>query len=278
ACLIVRVATQQSAAAWADRAARRTFKHLKQEVEFVERVARLSGGRVPAGPPTPEQMEQMHEVERGVLGAGRGGSSEALAGSAEVRAGLNSQISGLVEPPQQDDPTAVRPEKMGRTRLSFRMSGDLALELRRLERAWHDAGQPDGRFVAFVCLSFWRAWGHILDEDPEAGRWGPSEARGDPAGAGVGKTKYEKIYQRERYQCASPTCERRDMTPHHLVFRSQGGTDDPDNVVGLCSCCHLQLIHTEGTVKAEPPATHMSWKTPMLEVEGREVTWRRRAV
>ncbi|MFW6087659.1 MAG: HNH endonuclease, partial [Myxococcota bacterium] len=62
----------------------------------------------------------------------------------------------------------------------------------------------------------------------------------------------------------------------HLVFRSQGGGDEPDNVVGLCSCCHLQLIHTEGSVKAEAPSTHMSWKTPVLEVEGREVVWRRR--
>ncbi|MFW5876123.1 MAG: HNH endonuclease [Myxococcota bacterium] len=69
----------------------------------------------------------------------------------------------------------------------------------------------------------------------------------------------------------------RDMTPHHLVFRSQGGTDDPSNVVGLCSCCHLQLIHTEGSIKAEPPATHMTWKTPILEVQGRDVAWRRGA-
>ncbi|MFW6197973.1 MAG: HNH endonuclease [Myxococcota bacterium] len=232
ACLIVRVATQQTAAAWADRAARRTFKHLKQEVDFVERVARLSGG-VSAGPPTPEQMEHMDEVESGVL---------------------TGQISGLAAAPQEDDPTAVRPQKMGRTRLSFRMSGDLAAEFRRLERAWHDAGQPDGTFVAFFCRCFWRAWGHIFDDEP---------------------VEYEEIYQRERYQCASPTCERRDMTPHHLVFRSQGGGDEPDNVVGLCSCCHLQLIHTEGSVKAEAPATHMSWKTPVLEVEGREVVWRR---
>ncbi|MFW6067873.1 MAG: HNH endonuclease, partial [Myxococcota bacterium] len=115
-------------------------------------------------------------------------------------------------------------------------------------------GRPLGDFVRFLCWSFWRAWGHVFDDDPIA---------------------YEHIYRRERHQCASPTCERRDLTPHHLRFRSQGGGDEDENVGALCTWCHLQGIHTWGAIKAEPPATHMTWKTPVLEVHGREVVWRR---
>ncbi|MFW6031321.1 MAG: hypothetical protein ACOC9T_01910, partial [Myxococcota bacterium] len=47
--------------------------------------------------------------------------------------------------------------------------------------------------------------------------------------------------------------------------------------LGLCSWCHLQGIHTHGAIKAEPPATHVTWKTPVLEVRGRDVVWRRGA-
>jgi hypothetical protein len=28
------------------------------------------------------------------------------------------------------------------------------------------------------------------------------------------------------------------LTPHHIVYRSQGGTDDLDNLVTLCMKCH----------------------------------------
>ena len=33
------------------------------------------------------------------------------------------------------------------------------------------------------------------------------------------------------------------MTPHHIVFRSRGGDDDPTNLVALCDRRHLTLVH-----------------------------------
>lgn len=35
---------------------------------------------------------------------------------------------------------------------------------------------------------------------------------------------------------------------HHLVFRSQGGTHEPSNVLSICVKCD-DLIHREGTLK-----------------------------
>jgi hypothetical protein len=41
------------------------------------------------------------------------------------------------------------------------------------------------------------------------------------------EVEYAHIYQRDRYCCRSPCCGRRDVTPHHLRFRSHGGDDSP---------------------------------------------------
>jgi hypothetical protein len=52
----------------------------------------------------------------------------------------------------------------------------------------------------------------------------------------------------------------------------RGGEDD-DNLVALCTWCHLFGIHTWGSIKATGPASELGWRTPVLEVRGREVTW-----
>jgi hypothetical protein len=84
------------------------LRDLHIEVRFVEMVARLRQG-VPAGPPTEAELAHMVEVERGVL---------------------SGQISHLAEAPMADDPTAVKPSKMGRVRSSPWMPADLAASRR----------------------------------------------------------------------------------------------------------------------------------------------------
>jgi hypothetical protein len=207
--LLACIVTQETEKAWVDRARRRTFKHLREEVRAAEVRARLDGG-VP-GPPG----------------------------------------EGTI-PPMDDDPTAVRPEKMGRVAVRLWMSADLKALFLAVERAWRLAGRPYGDFLRFLCVAFWKAWEHTFESD----------------------VAYANIYDRDGWQCASPTCTRRDVTPHHLKFRSQGGGEDEENLVTLCSCCHLQGIHTWGSIKARGPATQMLWRTPVLEVHGREVVWR----
>jgi hypothetical protein len=207
--LLARIVTQETEHAWVERARRRTFKHLREEVLAAETRARLDDG-VP-GPP--------------------GGPSI---------------------PPMHDDPTAVRPDKMGRVPVRLWMSADLKALFLAVERGWRLAGRPYGDFFRFLCVAFWKAWEHTFESD----------------------VAYANIYDRDGWQCASPTCTRRDVTPHHLRFRSQGGGEDEENLVALCSWCHLQGIHTWGSIKARGPASELHWRTPVLEVRGREVTWR----
>ncbi|TNF28333.1 MAG: HNH endonuclease [Deltaproteobacteria bacterium] len=85
------------------------------------------------------------------------------------------------------------------------------------------------------------------------------------------RVAYQDVYERERFRCASPVCEHRDLTPHHLVFRSRGGGEGRENLVGLCVRCHLELLH-QGRLRAEPPAQHVRWtlgRSDLLVVEGR---------
>lgn len=108
-----------------------------------------------------------------------------------------------------------------------------------------------GPFVAFLVRSFWHTW---LAPDPTAR-----------------PVAYQHIHERERHRCASPVCDNRDLTPHHLLIRSHGGGDDDDNVVGLCVACHLTLLHSY-RLSAEPPADDVRWtvgRDALLTVHGR---------
>ena len=66
--LVVRVATPATQEAWLGRAAQRTFKHLKEEVEAVEQVQRyFEGAERDVLPPSTAEMAMMHGLERDVL-------------------------------------------------------------------------------------------------------------------------------------------------------------------------------------------------------------------
>jgi 5-methylcytosine-specific restriction endonuclease McrA len=48
------------------------------------------------------------------------------------------------------------------------------------------------------------------------------------------------MYKRDGYRCRS--CNSSDsLTPHHIVFRSQLGPDDVDNLLTLCIQCHIAV-------------------------------------
>jgi len=140
----------------------------------------------------------------------------------------------------------------GRVTLRLRVSRSLYTWWRGLEaqsRRWLRRGMS---WLRFLCLSLWRAWRHLLGAD----------------------VTYGGIYLRDGYRCRSPVCSRRDVTPHHLHFRSQGGSDEPENVAAVCSWCHLFGIHG-GCIRAEGTAEHIRWELgptgqPCLVVEGRE--------
>lgn len=47
-----------------------------------------------------------------------------------------------------------------------------------------------------------------------------------------------RVWARSQGWCEAPRCCRRAVDVHHLVKRSQGGTNDLTNLAALCRPCH----------------------------------------
>src|SRR4051794_11259349 len=57
------------------------------------------------------------------------------------------------------------------------------------------------------------------------------------------KTIQRQIRERDNHCCQVPGCSRPAVHAHHIIPRSQGGTDDEWNLVSLCASHHLNGIH-----------------------------------
>lgn len=56
-----------------------------------------------------------------------------------------------------------------------------------------------------------------------------------------------KVLNRDNYTCQCCKGKRKDskLEVHHIIFRSQGGSDEENNLITLCHTCHKKL-HNEG--------------------------------
>jgi len=58
------------------------------------------------------------------------------------------------------------------------------------------------------------------------------------------KRSHHEILARDGYRCVVPGCSSyRNLEVHHVVFRSEGGSDDPSNLVTLCAWHHREGVH-----------------------------------
>jgi hypothetical protein len=247
--LVARIATPDTERAWVDRATRRTFKHLREEVQAVEMTTRFTP-QTDRSPPTEAHIQQMQALERAIL------SGELLRSITRHALPKNPadettavQISGSPD----DETTAVQISGSPGAKVTLRMRvpGDLLLHYRQLERA-HRNKLPDTSFVQFLCTTFWQTWVPML---------GVSD-------------KWETIYRRDRYRCTSPVCHQRNVTLHHVQYRASGGTDHPNNLTCPCAFCHLQGEHG-GRLKILPPGSDPTWllgRRPIMRVHRRERT------
>ncbi len=299
---VVRVATAGTQGAWVARARQRTIKHLREEVVAALVAARLSG-EAGCPPPVDAEMVAFHALEQAVvsgracrqrsandvevaLGANARGVDERVAethGAAERIADRCAEARRGPEPVSEErrawlvmlgslarwldgglQMSAARSmtcsgaprSSAGRIELRLRVSRDNYTWWRGLEaqaRRWLRCGMS---WLRFLCLSVWQAWRHLLGGD-------------------IGRdVAYGKVYIRDRFRCTSPVCNRQDVTPHHLQFRSAGGSDADDNVAAVCSWCHLFGVHG-GRIRAKGTAQLILWELgvagcPCLVVHGRE--------
>ncbi len=264
---VVRAATPTTEAAWVERARERTIKHLREEVSAALVAVRCSS-ESNCPPPTQAELAAFWELEQAVVsgracrgrpggsaGAAQPGPSLVEPASEQRRAWcvmLGSLAAWLDSGLQMSAGASRAGSRVGRVTLRLRMSRGTYAWWRTLEaaaRCWLARGMS---WIRFLCLSLWQAWQHQL-------------------GAAVG---YDRIYVRDRYRCTSPVCSRRDVTPHHLRFRSAGGGDDDDNVASVCTWCHLCGVHG-GRIRAAGSARQIHWElgspsSPCVIVHGRD--------
>ncbi|MDQ2645943.1 MAG: HNH endonuclease [Myxococcota bacterium] len=161
-------------------------------------------------------------------------------------------VTGQISAPPALPPTAGAP--LANVTLHLHVHASTARDFRHWEAIYlrhRGSALRDTTFLRFACelfLDTWRARG--LD------------------------VEYAHIYERDRHRCQSPCCGRRDVTPHHLRFRSHGGDDSDENLTSLCTWCHLEGIH-RGQISATPPASNIRWtfgRSAHTVVEGRRRT------
>jgi hypothetical protein len=275
---LVRIATPKTESAWVAHARKRTIKHLREEVAAALTAVRLTG-ESDCPPPEHTDMATFQTLEQTVVSgrfAQSRSPSEALGAPAlpctssprspsepttdarrpwcSMLGSLASWLEGTLQmsaaPP---DTPAGRPRpSAGRVTLRLRMSRETYRWWRGLEAQARRWLPPRVSWLRFLCLSVWHAWRHLLGTH----------------------VAYGHIYARDRFRCTSPVCNRRDVTPHHIEFRSAGGSDDADNLTSPCAWCHLHGIHG-GRIRALGTAGHIHWElgprnAPSLIVHGRD--------
>jgi len=270
AYLLSRVVTPSTVEDWLGRAEQRTVKHLREEVEAAELMIRMGRGR-DQRPLDEQTLEAVFELERSIVSGdfweGRAGDSPA-GDCARAMAGAEGQMSGAVS--ARGSAKAQRDRRrFGRVTFAMDREREDARVLSRA-RAGVRAGEHAGlsRAGELSALPERKLWSDLAA--------GVATRRLTESGA---EPEYFEVYRRDRFRCASPVCARRDVTPHHLVFRSHGGGDEDENVASLCVWCHLHGVH-EGRILAEPPASRIHWRIGRggtLEVDGRTLVSRRGA-
>ncbi|MGB8328791.1 MAG: HNH endonuclease, partial [Polyangiales bacterium] len=247
--LIARVATPTTERAWLTLATRRTFKHLREEVQAVEMATRFLN-ESDHSPPSEQQVEQMQALERAIL------SGELLRRVIRDRPSEPDEPDGRAGKdgagaPELDPTVQISVTPAAKVTLRIRVPGDVLLHYRQLERL-HRKNFPNESFIKFLCTTFWQTWvPHLGISD----RW-------------------EMIYRRDRYRCTNPVCQNRNVTLHHVKYRANGGTDDPENLTSPCAFCHLEGEHG-GRLKILPPGDNPTWllgRHPIISVRNRERT------
>jgi len=126
---------------------------------------------------------------------------------------------------------------IGKVRLRLRIYETTLLLYRDVARMFA-CQRPERRLLRSLCEHFLMVWGPVV--------------------ARKHTHKYSHIYERDAYECTSPVCDRHDVTPHHLKFRSRGGGDEAANLTSLCVWCHLEGVHG-GRIRAEPRPDGIDW-------------------
>lgn len=76
-------------------------------------------------------------------------------------------------------------------------------------------------------------------------------------------SRREAILHRDNYTCQCCGKKHTRLEVHHIVFRSQGGTDDENNLITLCADCHAKIHKGELVLTKKPKKLNLKYATHM---------------
>jgi hypothetical protein len=225
---------------WIDRAERITVARLRREVEWAERGMVLRRFRTPLPPPdgriktaldelTDELSRQRQTFAVGEESEGRGedgrGQTFAVADGVSTAFAVDDRMRPLAS----DDAEWVR-------RMFQPQSPQVDVVFWIAESAvplWDEARRQIAfhtgeRFVPNQVVLLWIAVDFLATHLPS---WLEALDTED------------RIAVRERFRCAIPGCTVHGGSGHHLKFRSQGGSDEDENLLFTCYIHHIPGTH-----------------------------------
>jgi 5-methylcytosine-specific restriction endonuclease McrA len=112
-----------------------------------------------------------------------------------------------------------------------------------------DSHLREKKFVESILpVSSWKVETASFDiykiSNPEIGKW--DYQKGNQKGFYNVKAY---VLHRDGYQCQKCKTKKGKLHVHHIIFRSNGGTDSPENLIVLCNFCHDKLHSGEFTIK-----------------------------
>jgi hypothetical protein len=233
--LVAPVATTETDAAWTQRAIDRTLVHLREDIATAEHLSRVGQCSVIA-PPEPDTVTAWLALRSCVITGAvfrDFDASQAALGSASAPHDLIESLR-IAFATARHLPPHLR--SRGRETIRLRVAPEIRAMYRGLERLYLRHGPATESFLRFACVSVIEQW---------------ARARPD--------YEYAHIYLRDGLRCTNPVCSRRDVTPHHIRFRSHGGGDEDINLTSPCLWCHLQGVH-EGRLEVTGHAPVLKWR------------------
>lgn len=56
------------------------------------------------------------------------------------------------------------------------------------------------------------------------------------------------VFSRDKYTCQVCKIKGKILNTHHIIYRSHGGTDRADNLITVCTDCHISKNHQKGKI------------------------------
>jgi hypothetical protein len=225
---------------WIGRAERITVARLRREVEWAERGVALRRFRTPLPPPDGRIKTALDELTDelsrqrqtfAIEGEGECGGKDGAGQTFAVAEGISTApgADGRMRPLAPDDAEWVRrvfKSQSPQVDVVFWIA-ESAVPLwdeARRQIAFHTGEQfvPDQVVLLWLALDFLAthlpSWLEALDTE-------------------------DRIAVRERFRCAIPGCTVHGGAGHHLEFRSQGGSDEDENLLFTCYIHHIPGVH-----------------------------------